>query len=51
MGQWLCVPMILGGVGLLLWSRNKPSGLQTMTALLETQQKAQTGSKGKAGKM
>jgi phosphatidylglycerol:prolipoprotein diacylglycerol transferase len=21
MGQWLCVPMILGGIGLFAWSR------------------------------
>jgi phosphatidylglycerol:prolipoprotein diacylglycerol transferase len=24
MGQWLCVPMILGGAGLWLWFRSKP---------------------------
>ena len=24
MGQWLCVPMFLGGVGLMLWSRRQP---------------------------
>jgi phosphatidylglycerol:prolipoprotein diacylglycerol transferase len=24
MGQWLCVPMFLGGVGLMIWSRRQP---------------------------
>ena len=23
MGQWLCLPMILGGIGLWFWSRSK----------------------------
>lgn len=37
MGQWLCMPMILGGVYLWLWARNKPTGLHTMTELLAKQ--------------
>ena len=45
MGQWLCVPMILGGFALLAWSRNKPTGLETMTALEAAQAKAGKGSK------
>jgi prolipoprotein diacylglyceryltransferase len=24
MGQWLCVPMFLGGVALMIWSRRRP---------------------------
>ena len=24
MGQWLCLPMIAGGVGLMIWSRRQP---------------------------
>ena len=23
MGQWLCVPMVLGGIGLILWTRKR----------------------------
>lgn len=45
MGQWLCVPMILGGFALLAWSRNKPSGFETMIALEAAQAKAGKGSK------
>jgi phosphatidylglycerol:prolipoprotein diacylglycerol transferase len=39
MGQWLSIPMILLGVALLLWSKNKPTGLETMTNLLNQPQK------------
>ena len=24
MGQWLCVPMFLGGIALMFWSRRPP---------------------------
>jgi phosphatidylglycerol:prolipoprotein diacylglycerol transferase len=29
MGQWLCVPMVLGGFGLWAWARRQGGGLQT----------------------
>lgn len=29
MGQWLCVPMVLAGVGLWLWARQQPAALAT----------------------
>ncbi len=28
MGQWLCLPMIAGGIGLWLWAGRQPSGLR-----------------------
>ena len=28
MGQWLCVPMVLGGIGLWVWARRQSGGLQ-----------------------
>ncbi|HEX4842576.1 MAG TPA: prolipoprotein diacylglyceryl transferase [Limnobacter sp.] len=40
MGQWLSLPMILMGVCLLYWSKNKPTGFETMTALVAAQAKA-----------
>jgi phosphatidylglycerol:prolipoprotein diacylglycerol transferase len=28
MGQWLCVPMVLMGIGMMLWSLRKARALQ-----------------------
>lgn len=50
MGQWLCVPMILAGFGLLAWSRKKPTGFETMSALVVEQTKAAKPQKSKKAK-
>lgn len=32
MGQWLCLPMLIGGVAMWLWASNKPTAIETAEA-------------------
>lgn len=42
MGQWLCVPMIVGGVIMWFWASKNPTAMETMGELLKAQAKSQS---------